>query len=134
MKRAVARVEAGDVATTRELPAVRASVTVPVACAGFFLVVLDTTVVNIALPSIARDLGASVSGLQWVVDGYTLPFGALVLSAGNLSDRIGASTTFAWGLALFALRNSRPASRSTAAAPATPCPTRSRRGSSTTTP
>jgi DHA2 family methylenomycin A resistance protein-like MFS transporter len=102
-EKVVARAKAGDVATTRQLPAVRASVTVAVACAGFFLIVLDTTVVNIALPSIARDLGASMSGLQWVVDGYTLLFGALVLSAGNLSDRIGASTAFAWGLALFAL-------------------------------
>jgi DHA2 family methylenomycin A resistance protein-like MFS transporter len=78
------------------------SVTVAVACLGFFMVVLDTTVVNIALPSIDRDLGGGVSGLQWVVDGYTLLFGALVLSSGHLSDRIGASAAFAWGTALFA--------------------------------
>ena len=78
------------------------SVTVAVACCGFFMVVLDTTVVNIALPSIADDLGGGVSGLQWVVDGYTLLFGALVLSSGHLSDRVGASAAFAWGTALFA--------------------------------
>jgi DHA2 family methylenomycin A resistance protein-like MFS transporter len=79
------------------------SVTVPVACIGFFMVVLDTTAVNVALPSIDRDLGGGVSGQQWVVDGYTLLFGALVLSAGAMSDRIGARRAFGWGLALFAL-------------------------------
>jgi len=67
------------------------------------MVVLDTTVVNIALPSIGRDLGGGISGLQWVVDGYTVVFGALVLSAGHVSDRIGATTAFGRGLALFGL-------------------------------
>lgn len=81
----------------------RRSLAVPVACVGFFMVVLDSTVVNIALPSIGRDLGGGISGLQWVVDGYTVTFGALVLSAGHVSDRTGASVSFGRGLAAFGI-------------------------------
>jgi DHA2 family methylenomycin A resistance protein-like MFS transporter len=81
----------------------RRSLALPVACMGFFMVVLDSTVVNIALPSVARDLGGGISGLQWVVDGYTVTFGALMLSAGHVSDRIGASVSFGRGLAAFGI-------------------------------
>jgi DHA2 family methylenomycin A resistance protein-like MFS transporter len=77
--------------------------TLSAAVLGFFVITLDAVVVNVALPSIRDDLGGGMTGLQWVVDGYTLLFGALVLSAGNLSDRIGASGAFGWGLGLFAL-------------------------------
>jgi EmrB/QacA subfamily drug resistance transporter len=69
---------------------------------GFFVITLDAVVVNVALPTLARDLGAGVDGLQWVVDGYTLMFGALLLSAGALVDRIGARRAFGIGLAVFA--------------------------------
>jgi DHA2 family methylenomycin A resistance protein-like MFS transporter len=68
---------------------------------GFFVITLDAVVVNVALPTVGRDLGAGVDGLQWVVDGYTLMFGALLLSAGALSDRIGARRAFGMGLAMF---------------------------------
>jgi EmrB/QacA subfamily drug resistance transporter len=68
---------------------------------GFFVVTLDAVVVNVALPAIRRDLGAGMTGLQWVVDGYTLLFAALLLSAGALSDRVGARRVFAAGLAVF---------------------------------
>src|SRR5947209_2575886 len=68
---------------------------------GFFVITLDAVVVNVALPSIRRDLGAGMTGLQWVVDGYTLMFAALLLSAGALSDRAGARRAFAAGLAVF---------------------------------
>ena len=61
-----------------------------VAVLGFFVVTLDALVVNVALPAIRSDLGGGITGLQWVVDGYTLMFAALLLSAGALSDRIGA--------------------------------------------
>jgi DHA2 family methylenomycin A resistance protein-like MFS transporter len=67
------------------------------------MVVLDSTVVNIALPSIGRELSGGISGLQWVVDGYTVTFGALVLSAGHVSDRSGPSVSFGRGLAAFGL-------------------------------
>ena len=52
-------------------------------CVGYFLVLLDVTIVNVALPSIDRDLDAGVSGLQWVVDGYALPLAALLLAGGT---------------------------------------------------
>jgi DHA2 family methylenomycin A resistance protein-like MFS transporter len=70
-------------------------------CAGYFMVILDTTAVNTALPSLRADLGASVADLQWVVDGYTLAFAALLLSGGALGDRLGARRVFASGLAGF---------------------------------
>ncbi|MCE3555695.1 MFS transporter [Pseudonocardia sp. RS11V-5] len=70
---------------------------------GFFVITLDAVIVNVALPSIRADLGGGVSGLQWVVDGYTLVFAALLLSAGSLSDRIGAGRAFGLGLVVFVL-------------------------------
>ncbi|MFT3814260.1 MAG: MFS transporter [Acidovorax sp.] len=76
--------------------------TLAAALLGFFVITLDAVVVNVALPTLGRDLGAGVGGLQWVVDGYTLMFGALLLSAGALSDRIGARRAFGLGLAVFA--------------------------------
>ncbi|WP_405734179.1 MFS transporter [Streptomyces sp. NBC_01537] len=68
---------------------------------GFFVITLDALVVNVALPSIRDDLGGGVTGLQWVMDGYTLMFAALLLSSGALSDRIGARQAYAAGFALF---------------------------------
>lgn len=70
-------------------------------CLGFFMVMMDVTVVNIALPSLDREFQAGVSGLQWTVDGYTLTFASMLLSAGNLGDRIGARRIFQFGLVTF---------------------------------
>ena len=70
---------------------------------GFFMVTLDAVIVNVALPDIRQDLASGITGLQWVVDGYTLMFAALLLSAGSLSDRIGARRAFGAGLVLFTL-------------------------------
>lgn len=64
---------------------------------------LDTTIVNVALPSIADDLGAGTRSLQWVVDGYNLAFAALVLAGGSLSDRFGRRPALIVGLVGFAL-------------------------------
>ncbi|MDQ3900684.1 MAG: DHA2 family efflux MFS transporter permease subunit, partial [Actinomycetota bacterium] len=72
-----------------------------VAALGFFVVTLDAFVANVALPAIRTDLGGGVTGSQWVIDGYTLMFAALLLSAGALSDRFGARQAFGAGLALF---------------------------------
>ena len=69
---------------------------------GYFMVLLDTTVVTVALPAIRADLGGGMSGLQWVIDGYVLLFAALLLTMGSLSDRLGARRTFVAGCALFA--------------------------------
>ncbi|WP_228560833.1 DHA2 family efflux MFS transporter permease subunit [Catenulispora pinisilvae] len=70
---------------------------------GFFLVGLDAMVVNVALPAINRSLAGGLAGAQWVIDGYTLAFAALMLSAGALSDRIGAKATYGLGLIGFTL-------------------------------
>ncbi|MEV0096295.1 MFS transporter [Streptomyces sp. NPDC050738] len=70
---------------------------------GFFLITLDATAVTVALPAMGADLGGGLSGLQWVVDGYTLAFAALMLSTGALSDRIGAGRAYGIGIALFTL-------------------------------
>ncbi|WP_338069205.1 MFS transporter [Streptomyces antimycoticus] len=80
-----------------------ATATLAATVLGFFVITLDATIVNVALPSIREALGGGLTGLQWVVDGYTLMFAALLLSAGALSDRIGARKAFAGGLVLFVL-------------------------------
>lgn len=72
-------------------------------CLGFFMVMIDVTVVNVTLPSLAQDLQSGVLGLQWVVDGYTLTFACLLLFSGNLGDRVGAKAVFNCGLILFVL-------------------------------
>jgi MFS transporter, DHA2 family, methylenomycin A resistance protein len=70
---------------------------------AFAVIQLDVTIVNVALPRIAEDLGASLAELQWVVDAYTLGFAALLLSAGVVVDRLGAKRVFSAGFAGFAL-------------------------------
>jgi EmrB/QacA subfamily drug resistance transporter len=68
-----------------------------------FMLLLDITVVNVALPSIREDLGASFTDLQWVVDAYAVTLAALVLTAGSLADRLGRRRVFAAGLAIFSV-------------------------------
>jgi EmrB/QacA subfamily drug resistance transporter len=67
------------------------------------MAMLDNTVVNVALPTISRELGAGVSGLQWIVDGYVLAFASLLLTGGILGDRYGRKRMFMTGLVLFTL-------------------------------
>src|ERR687891_1883201 len=66
-----------------------------------FMLLLDITVVNVALPSIRKDLGASFTDLQWVIDAYALTLAALVLTAGSLADRFGRRRLFSAGLGIF---------------------------------
>jgi len=73
-----------------------------VICLGYFMVIVDTTVVNVALPAIGRDLHGGVAGLQWVVDAYTLSFAGLLLTGGALAERLGGRRVFGTGLAIFA--------------------------------
>lgn len=68
---------------------------------GIAVMTLDALIVNVALPAIGRDFGDGMTGLQWVVDGYTLMFAALLLSAGSVTDRVGARRAFGVGLAVF---------------------------------
>ena len=70
---------------------------------GYFMVLLDMTVLSVAEPDLARSLHSSVAGLQWVVTGYTVVFGALLLSAGAVADRYGAHRSFRAGIVVFAL-------------------------------
>ncbi|WP_405874220.1 MFS transporter [Streptomyces sp. NBC_00005] len=79
------------------------ALTLTAALLGFALIGLDASVVNVALPSIGHALGGGMSGLQWVVDAYTLSFAALMLSTGAFSDRAGASRAYALGITVFTL-------------------------------
>src|SRR5690349_21871376 len=72
-----------------------------VLCVGVLMIVLDATIVNVALPSIAGDLGFSASGLSWVVNAYLVAFGGLLLLAGRLGDLVGQRRVVLGGLAVF---------------------------------
>jgi EmrB/QacA subfamily drug resistance transporter len=70
-------------------------------CLATFMLLLDITIVQAALPAIQRQLGGGLSGLQWTVDAYTLPLAALIISLGTVADRFGRRTIFLGGVALF---------------------------------
>src|SRR5436305_4630830 len=72
-----------------------------VLCLGTLMIVLDTTIVNVALPSIRTDLGFSQASLAWVVNAYLLTFGGLLLLCGRLGDLLGRTEVFLTGLAAF---------------------------------
>lgn len=65
---------------------------------GFFVIMLDTTIVNVSLAHIGKDLHGTTASLQWVVDAYTLSFAALLLSAGTACDRLGSGRIYLFGL------------------------------------
>ena len=75
----------------------------PVLCLSVFLVVVDNTIVNVALPTLNRELGASITGLQWIVDAYSLAFAGLLLAGGGIGDRLGRKGTMQVGLVFFGL-------------------------------
>ena len=72
-----------------------------VLCAGMLMIVLDATIVNVALPSIQDDLGFSQNNLAWVINAYMIPFGGLLLLAGRIGDLVGQRRVFLSGLAVF---------------------------------
>ncbi len=85
------------------VPSVRSRLGIIVAlCLAAFIISVDVTIVNVALPTLVRSLGASTTQLQWVVDAYSLVFAALVLAAGSMSDRQGRKGTLLLGLVVFA--------------------------------
>jgi EmrB/QacA subfamily drug resistance transporter len=84
-----------------ELSRQRRLLVLVICCSSLFIVGLDSTIVNIALPSIGRDLHASVAGLQWTVDGYAFVLASLLMLSGATADRIGRRQVFQIGLAVF---------------------------------
>jgi EmrB/QacA subfamily drug resistance transporter len=74
-----------------------------ICCMSLFIIGLDVTVVNVALPSIGRELGAGISALQWTVDAYTVVMASLLMLAGSTGDRLGRKRTFVVGLTVFSV-------------------------------
>lgn len=70
---------------------------------GYFIVLLDTTVVTVALPAIRDTLGGGLSGMSWVTGAYTMVFASMLLGMGSLADRLGAARVFLGGIVLFML-------------------------------
>ena len=70
---------------------------------GLFMIMLDNTVVNVALPSMQESLDLEISQLEWIVTGYALTFGALMLTGGKIADLFGRRRTFVTGLGIFTL-------------------------------
>ncbi len=81
----------------------RRSIVLATCCLSVFIAGVDTTIVNVALPSIQGALHASVSGLQWTIDAYTLVIACLLMLSGSLADRFGRRRVFQIGLAMFTL-------------------------------
>src|SRR5207249_8844829 len=71
-------------------------------CLAAFIINMDVTIVNVTLPSLVRQLHATTTNLQWIVDAYSLVFAALILAAGSLSDRFGRKGILLAGLGVFA--------------------------------
>jgi len=97
---------------THHLPAARPEEGTPpparwlalaVLCVSLLMVTLDNTVLNVALPTLVRDLGATTTNLQWIVDSYVIVFAGLLLVGGSLADRIGRKRVYLIGLTAFAL-------------------------------
>ncbi|WP_382308496.1 MFS transporter [Herbiconiux sp. UC225_62] len=70
-------------------------------CAGYFMVILDVTVINVAVPQIGAELSASLTGIQWITDGYTIVFAGALLAGGALGDRVGNRRIFSIGVVVF---------------------------------
>ncbi|WP_279627301.1 MFS transporter, partial [Streptomyces viridosporus] len=70
-------------------------------CTGYFMVILDVTIINVAVPVIGRELSAPLTGIQWITDGYTLVFAGFLLTGGALGDRLGNRRVFCSGVVVF---------------------------------
>jgi EmrB/QacA subfamily drug resistance transporter len=84
-----------------ELRARRRYLVLAICCTSLFVVAMDSTIVNVALPAMRRDLDASVSSLQWTIDAYTLVLASFLMLSGSTADRVGRRRTFQLGLATF---------------------------------
>src|ERR1700760_3372131 len=88
---------------TQSAPKPRLTATLLLACLAQFMVILDVSVVNVALPAIRHGLGFSEADLQWVVNAYTVTFAGFLLLGGRAADLLGRRRVFVTGLAMFAL-------------------------------
>ena len=77
--------------------------TLAIAISATFMLILDVTVVNVALPQLRASLGASFTDMQWVLDAYTVTLAALLLTGGSLADRLGRKRMFMVGLVMFTI-------------------------------
>src|SRR5580693_2543286 len=84
-----------------QTPPARKRITLLALCLAAFIISVDVTIVNVALPALVRQTGATTTNLQWVVDAYNLVFAALVLAAGSMSDRLGRKGMLLAGLGVF---------------------------------
>jgi MFS family permease len=100
--RAATADEVNDSSPTVSAPDPRRWFVLVVLCMALLVVGIDGTIVNVALPSLVRELGASSSQLQWIVDAYTIVFASFLLIAGNTGDRLGRKRCFVLGLVVFA--------------------------------
>src|SRR3712207_6107462 len=92
---------AGFSATRSRGPSTNPWVVLVLVCLAQFMVILDATIVNVALPSIQRDLQFSATDLQWVINGYTLVFGGFLLLGGRAADLFGRRRLFLAGVVIF---------------------------------
>lgn len=90
------------------LPSRRRWAVLGVVCLSLMVLPLDTTILNVALPTLARRFHADNSGLQWIVDAYTLVLAGLLLTAGSLGDRVGRRRCLTIGLVVFGASSHRP--------------------------
>jgi EmrB/QacA subfamily drug resistance transporter len=88
---------------SEELPSRKRILILCICCISILMVSLDSTIVNVALPSLQRDLHTSISGAQWTIDAYTLVLASFLLLSGSTADRIGRKRTFQVGLVVFSL-------------------------------
>ena len=101
--RAPSGVDMADFADPETPSKDRRWIVLAVLCLSVFLVVVDNTIVNVALPTLNRTLGASITSLQWIVDAYSLAFAGLLLAGGGIGDRLGRKGTMQVGLVFFGL-------------------------------
>src|SRR3954447_7151739 len=98
---ATCRRVAGDAVIAERRGSTNRWVVLVLVCFAQFMVVLDATVVNVALPSIQQDLGLSEANLQWIINAYTLVFGGFLLLGGRAGDLLGRKRLFLFGLVVF---------------------------------
>src|SRR5256885_12460142 len=103
LRRSLSTVYSGDrvLPTEERRDTSRRALAFVAVCLGFFAAILDTTIVNVALPAIRAAFDTSVTNLQWAANAYNIVFAALLLTFGALADRRGGKRAFGWGLVIF---------------------------------